>query len=368
MKINGLSSSVQSQLQKIAAKDGQSGNLSALDLKRASADDLRSLMAKMQENGIDENEAELMALIRELAQEKNISSGQVQFKDGVAMTRGQVKSYDFESGQVNSVDFEMQMQDIRGTDTKLSAVRSQFQERDWKYYLGNVAGAVGVGVEFNNSGTDVFFKALEKKGVVLNKNDMTAIITSRLQQGKSPKEIVAALQAYGIIQEAKHMGIPGSDELIAVEERLKNGALHFNPNASNAPGVSVYDSDTNTIEQKAMNIGNIAQRALFLHELMHAGQDIAHAGDKHGEHTHGEIELEAYLAQGLYALKSKPNISFDDPTLQLVLGYARAYSSPNYGPNHEITRDLAQDLANHLKQKSQYKGKWDKPSISNGIN
>lgn len=77
---------------RIAAQDGQAGDLSTLDLAKANPEDIEGLLKDFKKNGYDLDEQGVVRLIQQLA-------------DVSLADASKYKSYDFASGSVNEVDF-----------------------------------------------------------------------------------------------------------------------------------------------------------------------------------------------------------------------------------------------------------------------
>ncbi|MEZ0370238.1 MAG: hypothetical protein ACAI44_14210 [Candidatus Sericytochromatia bacterium] len=242
------------------------------------------------------------------------------------------------------------------------------------------------------------FKYLERIGV--SAAEIEEIIANHTAKGYDPEDVLGALQAYGVAQDAlKHLEYlpePNKKYLQRVIEALHSGDLRIDAETLDPfePGTNaVTNSDTNTISYKKFKITNPEHRAIMLHEMIHASHDIEFHdiyGPDQKEVTSGFSETEAYLAQGLYLLEARKSGEFmrnpEDSGTNVILDFAAAYQrhmatekavdatpSPTPAQRTEARKayeafSKAEDaFVKHLKEERGYAGSFLRFKYADGI-
>lgn len=174
------------------------------------------------------------------------------------------------------------------------------------------------------------FSYLDRVGVP----DAEALELVRHQQarGWGADDSLAALQAYGVIQESvkiPELPEPNQRYLQQVAQELKAGNYRIDANAPTSSPYATAETDP-TIDQiryPGFDISSPEHRAIMLHEVVHASHDVEFDGKAHLGVSRGFSEMEAHLAQGLYLLNAERDESYrrglsgDKP----VLAFAEAY-------------------------------------------
>jgi hypothetical protein len=243
--------------------------------------------------------------------------------------------------------------------------------------------------EIKNNSAEIFqtFKYLEQTKI--SNDDIKEIIKNQANAGAKGNDILAAIQGYGIIQEALAMNVsdkpgitikvPNYDNLVKSAQAIKDGKIFIDSNTKTKfPSEAMYQDQFDVVRRRDFDINSNDNKATLLHELTHSAQDIQFENTPKDKKPKGlETELEAYLAQNLY-LEKKGEKPLNPTFGKYVNAYKEvqelaAIANPSEDDKNKLkaAKENMVKVGLELKQELLAKGYYDyldKPGSQNGIN